>query len=73
MALPGVDNVMIAYSPQTVRDSSDSISTNKVGLYLVGCVDYRGVSGQDYRTEVCEYYYVSTKQFHTCPHGNNAR
>jgi hypothetical protein len=69
-AMPGTDQIFIATSTQNVLDSSDSVTKNLLGLYFVGCVDYGDVSGDNHRTNVCEFYVPASRTFLSCLHGN---
>jgi hypothetical protein len=68
--MPGTDQIFIATSTQNVLDSSDSVTKNLLGLYFVGCVDYGDVSGDNHRTNVCEFYVPASRTFLSCLHGN---
>lgn len=71
--IPGVPQTFAAYAPQNVVDSTESIKANKIGLYFVGCVDYEGPIGKDYRTWVCEYFEPTAGVFRACHRSSGAR
>lgn len=67
---PGVDqSIRRGISPDALS-KSDSINTNSVGLYWVGCVDYEDLTGKNHRTWVCEWYANRDHDFGLCPYGN---
>jgi hypothetical protein len=70
--LPGADQSFIVSPPQDVIDSSQSINDNKLGLYLVECLDYTDTVGNEHRTRVCEVYMPAIKRFLLCLSGSDA-
>lgn len=73
LALPGINYTFQSPPPQDVIDSNESLVANRLGLYFVGCVDYRSTSGINYRTWVCEYYHPEMEMFYACVRGNSAQ
>jgi hypothetical protein len=53
MATPGVVTVLPVYVSQEILDRFEDVINNKVGLYVVGCLDYSDSTGAPwYRTKV---------------------
>ena len=74
IAIPGGDYIFpIDVSPEVAK-SMDDVYAEKVGLYLVGCVDYSDSGRKEwYRTEVLELFLPKQTNFLVLPFGNNAR
>jgi hypothetical protein len=70
--MPGAEQVYLSATPQEVLDSGESIVANRIGLYFVGCLDYEDTSGQNHRTNVCEFFFPSAHIFMACARGNGA-
>ena len=53
MATPGVTTYLPVYVSQEILSRFDDVVRNKVGLYVVGCIDYSDSTGKPwYRTKV---------------------
>jgi hypothetical protein len=75
VAIPGIEYSVgaIASATSVIVAGMDSIYSNKVGLYLVGCVYYSDSSGKpQYRTDVSEVFIPNMQSFVVAPLGNEA-
>jgi len=75
IAIPGSFDYLtpIAVSPEIAK-SMDAVYQGKVGLYIVGCVDYSDTARRTwYRTEVLELFLPKAPNFWAPPFGNDSR
>jgi len=75
IAIPGdFDNRTPITVPPEIEKSMDDIYQGKIGLYIVGCIDYSDAARKSwYRTEVLELFLPKNPNFWTPGFGNNAR
>ncbi len=75
ISIPGAfDSYTPAAIPPEITKSMNDVYEGKVGLYLVGCIDYSNTARKAwYRTEVLELFLPKGPNFWAPEYGNDAR
>ncbi len=74
LMLPGIPYEIPLNMPEDLKKRRDEIYANRIGLYLVGCVDYTDSSAREpYRTKFLERLFPRNNYFAIMPLGNEVR